>query len=133
MITFNRCSEERTCVMILFTNLQSHPHSTLLCTLYNGFTYIFYYRQLSIHPSINKYIRFLISLQVTGTATEKQIMETLKRYTTRPSYFQKCLYHLFREMPDVTDARSDIIKVCLLMNHSFLSFFLYVLYLLIKH
>jgi Zyg-11 family protein len=50
--------------------------------------------------------------QVTGIATESQLLEALRRYTHRPVYVQKCLYNLFRLTPNFGDARVDVIQVC---------------------
>jgi hypothetical protein len=51
--------------------------------------------------------------QVTGIATESQLLEALRRYTHRPIYVQKCLYNLFRLTPNFGDARVDVIQVCM--------------------
>ncbi|GLH07966.1 Protein zer-1 homolog [Gryllus bimaculatus] len=50
------------------------------------------------HPDYND------QLVVTGTATEAQILEALRRYSHRPQYVQKCLYNLFRLTPIFTTA-----------------------------
>lgn len=52
-------------------------------------------------------------LAVTGTASEAQILEALRRYPHRPLYVQKCLYNLFRLTPNFPDARVDVIQLVL--------------------
>ena len=53
-------------------------------------------------------------LQVTGTASETQILESLRRYSARPLYIHKALCDLFRLMPTyVNEPRVDIIKLVL--------------------
>ncbi|KAK7864900.1 hypothetical protein R5R35_001989 [Gryllus longicercus] len=59
------------------------------------------------HPDYND------QLVVTGTATEAQILEALRRYSHRPQYVQKCLYNLFRLTPIFSDARVDVIELVL--------------------
>ncbi|XP_058805483.1 protein zyg-11 homolog B isoform X1 [Phymastichus coffea] len=48
---------------------------------------------------------------VSGTATESQILEALRRYPNRPIYVQKCLYNLFRLTSYFSEARVDVIKL----------------------
>lgn len=50
-------------------------------------------------------------MQVSGTATEAQILEALRRYPNRPIYVQKCLYNLFRLTSHFNEARVDVIKL----------------------
>ncbi|XP_011688898.1 PREDICTED: protein zyg-11 homolog B-like isoform X3 [Wasmannia auropunctata] len=52
-------------------------------------------------------------LVISGTATESQILEALKRYTYRPVYLQKCLFNLFRLTPNFLEPRVDVIKLVL--------------------
>lgn len=54
-----------------------------------------------------------ILLQISGTATESQILEALRRYTYRPIYLQKCLFNLFRLTPNFLKPRVDVIKLVL--------------------
>ncbi|XP_049783276.1 protein zyg-11 homolog B-like isoform X2 [Schistocerca cancellata] len=68
------------------------------------------FEEYFVNPHCSGYYKNLV---VAGTGTEAQIMEGLKRYTARPFYVQKCLYHLFRLTPSFTDARVDIIKLVL--------------------
>ncbi|XP_015602670.1 protein zyg-11 homolog B isoform X3 [Cephus cinctus] len=53
-------------------------------------------------------------LIVSGTATETQILESLRRYWCRPIYVQKCLYNLFRLTPSFSEARVDVLKLVVL-------------------
>ncbi|XP_024871172.1 protein zyg-11 homolog B-like [Temnothorax curvispinosus] len=50
---------------------------------------------------------------ISGTATESQILEALRRYTYRPIYLQKCLFNLFRLTPNFLEPRVDVIKLVL--------------------
>ncbi|GAB1863790.1 Protein zyg-11-like protein B [Camponotus japonicus] len=52
-------------------------------------------------------------LVISGTATESQILEALRRYTYRPIYLQKCLFNLFRLTPNFLKPRVDVIKLVL--------------------
>lgn len=52
-------------------------------------------------------------LVVTGTATESQILEGLRRYTCRPLYLEKCLFNLFRLTHNFLESRIDVIKLVL--------------------
>ncbi|WAR24138.1 ZYG11-like protein [Mya arenaria] len=47
---------------------------------------------------------------VTGEATEKQVVESLRRYTNRALYMQKSLYTLFSLTQEMFVPREDIIK-----------------------
>lgn len=49
--------------------------------------------------------------QVTGEANERQVVESLRRYTSRILYMQKTLYTLFSLTQEMTAPREDIIKV----------------------
>lgn len=48
---------------------------------------------------------------MSGTASESQILEALRRYPARPFYVQKCLYSLFRLTRNFNQVRVDIIKL----------------------
>ncbi|XP_033341021.1 protein zyg-11 homolog B [Megalopta genalis] len=52
-------------------------------------------------------------LVVSGTASEAQILEALRRYTCRPLYLQKCLLNLFRLTHNFLEPRVDVIKLVL--------------------
>ncbi|XP_076622676.1 protein zyg-11 homolog B isoform X3 [Colletes latitarsis] len=52
-------------------------------------------------------------LVVSGTATESQLLESLRRYTCRPLYLEKCLFNLFRLSHKFLEPRVDIIKLVL--------------------
>ncbi|XP_032679969.1 protein zyg-11 homolog B-like isoform X1 [Odontomachus brunneus] len=52
-------------------------------------------------------------LVISGTATESQILEALRRYIYRPIYLQKCLFNLFRLTPNFLEPRVDVIKLVL--------------------
>ena len=54
---------------------------------------------------------FFTMLQVTGEATLVQIMEALRRYSSRAVYVQKTLFKLFGFSSALTGPREDIIKV----------------------
>ncbi|XP_012216425.1 protein zyg-11 homolog B-like isoform X2 [Linepithema humile] len=56
---------------------------------------------------------FRPELIISGTATESQILEALRRYTFRPIYLQKCLFNLFRLTPNFLEPRVDVIKLVL--------------------
>lgn len=58
-----------------------------------------------------KLISFPLYMQVTGLASEKQVMEGLERYPHRPIFLQKCLLNLFRITNLYRETRSDLIKV----------------------
>lgn len=49
--------------------------------------------------------------QVTGEANERQVVESLRRYTSRILYMQKTLYTLFSLTQEMIAPREDIIKV----------------------
>lgn len=48
---------------------------------------------------------------MTGEATLKQLMESLRRYTPRSVYVQKTLFKLFGLSSGLAEPREDIIKV----------------------
>ncbi|KAH3898226.1 protein zyg-11 homolog B-like [Dreissena polymorpha] len=50
---------------------------------------------------------------VTGEATERQVTEALRRYTTRALYMQKSLYTLFSLTQEMVVPREDIIRLVL--------------------
>ncbi|CAK9803538.1 Protein zyg-11 homolog B [Anthophora plagiata] len=52
-------------------------------------------------------------LVVSGTASESQILEALRRYTCRPLYLEKCLFNLFRLTHNFLEPRVNIIKLVL--------------------
>ncbi|XP_076242174.1 protein zyg-11 homolog B isoform X3 [Calliopsis andreniformis] len=56
---------------------------------------------------------FRPGLVVSGTATESQILEALRRYTCRPFYLEKCLFNLFRLTQNFLKPRVDVIKLVL--------------------
>ena len=59
------------------------------------------------------YVIPILLHQVTGEATEAQIIEALRRYATRPVYVQKSLFYLFSITQVYTEPRKDIIEVIL--------------------
>ncbi|XP_013407895.1 protein zyg-11 homolog B [Lingula anatina] len=63
---------------------------------------------------------FRKNLQVTGDATERQIVEALKKYSDRGLFVQKSLYNLFSLTHGISQARADLIDVILpgMKNHS---------------
>ncbi|XP_034180534.1 protein zyg-11 homolog B isoform X1 [Osmia lignaria lignaria] len=63
-----------------------------------------------INPSNEDYRPGLV---VSGTATESQILEALRRYTCRPFYLEKCLFNLFRLTHNFLEPRVDVIKLIL--------------------
>lgn len=64
-------------------------------------------------------IFIFIHLQITGHATEEQILESLKRYMHRTLYVQKCLCYLYSYIQNLSEVRLDIIKV------SVISYYIY--------
>lgn len=54
-----------------------------------------------------------VNYVVSGNGSEAQIIEALKRYPTRPLYFQKSLYHLFSLTKAYTVPKVDVIKLIL--------------------
>ena len=48
---------------------------------------------------------------MTGEANERQVVESLRRYTSRILYMQKTLYTLFSLTQEMIAPREDIIKV----------------------
>ncbi|XP_015380158.1 PREDICTED: protein zyg-11 homolog B-like [Diuraphis noxia] len=59
------------------------------------------------HPLYNP------DLVVTGVVTQEQLLTGLKRYTKRPTYIQKCLYHLFKWTEKYNCPKVDIIQLIL--------------------
>ena len=51
------------------------------------------------------------NLVVSGNGDERQIIESLKRYTNRSSYVQKTFYNLFQLTQGYVQPRVDIIEV----------------------
>ncbi|KAL7289258.1 hypothetical protein TKK_0017195 [Trichogramma kaykai] len=68
------------------------------------------YEDSLMNPSNRNHKQDLV---VSGTATEGQILEALRRYPNRPIYVQKCLYNLFRLTSYFSEARVDVIKLVL--------------------
>lgn len=68
------------------------------------------YHDILTNPSDENYRPELV---VTGTATEAQILEGLRRYTSRPLYLEKCLFNLFRLTHNFLESRIDVIKLVL--------------------
>jgi len=58
-------------------------------------------------------------LQVTGVVTQEQLLAGLKRYTKRPTYIQKCLYHLFKWTEKYNTPKVDIIQVIKILALTF--------------
>jgi Zyg-11 family protein len=52
-----------------------------------------------------------LSLVVTGSANEAQVLESLERYLGRQHYIKKSLSHLFGLTQGYSNPRIDIIKV----------------------
>lgn len=63
--------------------------------------------------------KYSSGLVVTGSATESQILEALRRYPTRSLYIQKSLYYLFRLTQNFSEPRPDVIELILpgMRNH----------------
>ncbi|XP_025424633.1 protein zyg-11 homolog B-like [Sipha flava] len=59
------------------------------------------------HPLYNP------DLVVTGVVTQEQLLTGLKRYPNRPTYIQKCLYHLFKWTEKYISPKVDIIELIL--------------------
>ncbi|XP_046464898.1 protein zyg-11 homolog B isoform X1 [Neodiprion pinetum] len=88
----------------LRTFIKYHPHLRFLGLVHTDACY----DDTLINPINKSYRR---SLVVSGTASESQILESLRRYWCRPIYVQKCLYNLFRLTPNFSEARVDVIKL----------------------
>lgn len=54
-----------------------------------------------------------LSLIVSGCGTEKQVLESLKRYPERRFFVQKSLYHLYSYTQNMSEPRVDIIELIL--------------------
>ncbi|XP_050534870.1 protein zyg-11 homolog B-like isoform X2 [Daktulosphaira vitifoliae] len=59
------------------------------------------------HPFYNP------DLVVTGVVTQEQLLTGLRRYTKRPTYIQKCLYHLFKWTEKYDSPKVEIIELIL--------------------
>ena len=57
-----------------------------------------------------------IYIQVTGEATEKQILAALRRYPNRSSYMTEILRRLFHLSKDWTDKKFDVLQVHILKS-----------------
>lgn len=86
--------------------IKAHPHLRFLGLVHCDACY-----DESFTNTENK--EFRPKLVVSGTATESQILEALRRYTCRPIYVQKCLFYLFRLTSNVFKPRVDVIKLVL--------------------
>ncbi|XP_048509756.1 protein zyg-11 homolog B-like isoform X2 [Athalia rosae] len=86
--------------------VKAHPHLRFLGLVHSDACY-----EDSLVNPFNEYYR--PNLVVSGTASEPQILESLKRYWCRPIYVQKCLYNLFRLTPNFGEPRVDVIKLVL--------------------
>lgn len=49
--------------------------------------------------------------KISGEGNEDQIMESLRRYQSRPTYVQRALFHLFNISQTFLEPRTDVIKV----------------------
>ncbi|KAG7188107.1 hypothetical protein KM043_015956 [Ampulex compressa] len=86
--------------------VKAHPYLRFLGLVHSDACY----DNSLINPANEDYRPGLI---VSGTATESQILEALRRYTSRRVYVQKCLFHLFRLTPNFLEPRVDVIKLVL--------------------
>ncbi|EEB12106.1 conserved hypothetical protein [Pediculus humanus corporis] len=87
--------------------LQDRPNVVFLGLLYSDACY-------SDRFINTRHSEYNPKLTVTGTASETQILESLRRYSARPLYIHKALCDLFRLMPTyVNEPRVDIIKLVL--------------------
>ncbi|XP_015429427.1 PREDICTED: protein zyg-11 homolog [Dufourea novaeangliae] len=86
--------------------IKAHPHLKFLGLVSTDACY-----EDSLTNSANKDYR--PGLVVSGTATESQILEALRRYTCRPLYLEKCLLSLFRLTHNFLEPRVDVIKLVL--------------------
>ncbi|XP_035739277.1 protein zyg-11 homolog B-like [Vespa mandarinia] len=86
--------------------IKAHPHLKFLGLVHSDTCY----EDSLINPENKDYKPDLI---VSGTATESQILEALRRYTCRSVYVQKCLFNLFRLTPNFFEPRVDVIKLVL--------------------
>lgn len=86
--------------------IKAHPHLKFLGLVHSDTCY----EDSLINPANKDYKPDLV---VSGTATESQILEALRRYTCRSVYVQKCLFNLFRLTPNFCETRIDVIKLVL--------------------
>ncbi|KAI4486618.1 hypothetical protein M0804_005988 [Polistes exclamans] len=86
--------------------IKEHPHLKFLGLVHSDTCY----EDSLINPANEDYKPDLV---VSGTATESQILEALKKYTCRSVYIQKCLFNLFRLTPNFFEPRVDVIKLVL--------------------
>ncbi|XP_047361146.1 protein zyg-11 homolog B-like isoform X1 [Vespa velutina] len=86
--------------------IKAHPQLKFLGLVHSDTCY----EDSLINPENKDYKPDLI---VSGTATESQILEALRRYTCRSVYVQKCLFNLFRLTPNFFEPRVDVIKLVL--------------------
>ncbi|XP_066589972.1 protein zyg-11 homolog B-like [Prorops nasuta] len=86
--------------------IKAHTHLRFLGLVYTDACY----DDSLINPDNEDYQPNLV---VSGTASETQILEALRRYTFRPIYVQKCLFNLFRLTPNFLEPRVDVIKLVL--------------------
>ncbi|KAI4503158.1 hypothetical protein M0802_002202 [Mischocyttarus mexicanus] len=86
--------------------IKHHPHLTFIGLVHSDSCY----ESSLINPTNEDYRP---DLAVSGTASESQILEALRRYTCRPVYIQKCLFNLFRLTPSFFEPRIDVIKLVL--------------------
>ncbi|XP_008201802.1 protein zyg-11 homolog B isoform X1 [Nasonia vitripennis] len=88
----------------LWNFIQAHKHLKFLGLVHSDACF----EDCLMNPSNKNYRPDLV---VSGTATESQILESLRRYPNRPIYVQKCLYNLFRLTSYFQEARVDVIKL----------------------
>lgn len=86
--------------------IASHVHLRFLGLVHSDACY----DESFIDPTHEDYKSDLV---ISGTATESQILEALRRYIYRPIYLQKCLFNLFRLTPNFLEPRVDVIKLVL--------------------
>ncbi|XP_012140071.1 protein zyg-11 homolog B isoform X2 [Megachile rotundata] len=86
--------------------IKAHPHLRFLGLVSTDACY----DDSLINPANEDYRPELV---VSGTATESQILEALRRYTCRPLYLEKCLFNLFRLTHNFLESRVDVIKLIL--------------------
>ncbi|XP_043479584.1 protein zyg-11 homolog B-like [Leptopilina heterotoma] len=84
--------------------IRAHPKLSFLGLMHSDACY----EESLINPFNKNYNSDLV---VSGTATESQILESLRRYSCRPIYVQKCLYNLFRLTSSSDEVRVDMIKL----------------------
>ncbi|XP_031826314.1 protein zyg-11 homolog B [Nomia melanderi] len=86
--------------------IKAHPHLRFLGLVSTDACYDY----SLINSAYNDYRPGLV---VSGTATESQILEALRRYTCRPLYLEKCFLNLFRLAHTFLEPRVDVIKLVL--------------------